>query len=764
MDTISRNAKKQDNVVKVKDVLLLNERVFSICDAWPLTRSYANFVIFVSYFTFHMACVYMDLFDALGNLEAMVDNIIDNTVGTATYFILFLFRFNKLIRRAIIIVKQEIAESRFENAEEMRLYFAYHNISDKFGRYAVRIAAVTAVLWYCTPILHLLKPTSGGDNRTSKAYVLPFRMHTFFNYEDDFKNFIIMYLYQSPLVFVALCHISAVSLLLSLVLHVCGKFSILSYRIQNILTRSDINLNKEIKSFVIAHTKLMVTTNFINSALQIFLLIELLQTSIRMAVLIYMILLNPTKNLVSTLTYGLYILIVTSILYLYSFMGERLSYESSKINEAYYDTDWHNLSAHNQKLLLLVMSFGRQTLYITAGKFYTFSLNGFIDDDAVIVNDVFLVHERIFSVTGAWPLRKSYIHFTLYSLYIFVHIIMMYMDLFDVLGDLNGMVDNVMDNTAITTTFFMFFLLRFNKLIKQAITIIKQEIADIKFENVEEMRLYFAYHNISDRFSRYVIAASFVVVFLIYLLPLIQLINHNSNESNETSKVYELPSRAYDLIGYQHNLHIFIAMYLYQLPLVHVGFSHTVAVSMILSMVLHVCGKFSILSYRIQNIPVKSNVDLNSRIKELVIAHIKLLTTTNLINSALQIFLLADLSQTVIRLGVVMYVILVNVTGNFMGNLTYCLYILVVVLILYLYSFIGERLMYESSKVTEAYYDTDWHNLSARNKKLLLLVMCAGRQPMHFTAGKFYTFSLNGFIGVIKTAFGYVSLLRTVVT
>lgn len=59
----------------------------------------------------------MDLIGAFGNLEAMVKNIIDKTVARATYRILFLLRFNKLIERAIIIVKEEVANSKFKNAK-----------------------------------------------------------------------------------------------------------------------------------------------------------------------------------------------------------------------------------------------------------------------------------------------------------------------------------------------------------------------------------------------------------------------------------------------------------------------------------------------------------------------------------------------------------------------------------------------------------------------------------------------------------------------
>ncbi|CAL7944634.1 unnamed protein product [Xylocopa violacea] len=244
-------------VTKVKDVLVLNERVFSICDAWPLKKNYTNFVAYMCYLTVHMVIMYMDLFDAFGNLEAVVDNVMDNTIATAVYFILFLLRFDKMIERAIVIVKQEIAEARFEDVEEMRLYFVYHKISDKFGRYAVAVTTTIAVLWYLTPMLQLLKPNSGEGNETN-AYALPFRVHAFFDYQDDFRAFMFMFLYQFPLMFIALCHINAVSLLLSLVLHVCGKFSILSYRIKNIPIKSHVNLDNKIKELVIAHIKLIL--------------------------------------------------------------------------------------------------------------------------------------------------------------------------------------------------------------------------------------------------------------------------------------------------------------------------------------------------------------------------------------------------------------------------------------------------------------------------------------------------------------------------
>ncbi|XP_076388036.1 uncharacterized protein LOC105663312 isoform X1 [Megachile rotundata] len=278
----------RDQETQIKDVLILNERVFWICDAWPLNNSYRKFVMYMSYLSVHMVIMYMDLYDVMGDLELMVENIIDNTIATTTYLMLFLFRFSKLIKNVVAMVKRELAENDFRNNDEKQLYLSYNIISDNFGKYAVRTTAVIAVMWYITPMLELLQG-SGNDNST--MYRLPFRVHSFLDYEDNLKNYMLMYAYQMPLMFIALLHISSISLLLSLVLHVCGKFSILSYRIQNIAEDSKNSFQRRVKELVERHVELIMTANTLNSALQYILAMELIQTSIRMAVLMYTILL-----------------------------------------------------------------------------------------------------------------------------------------------------------------------------------------------------------------------------------------------------------------------------------------------------------------------------------------------------------------------------------------------------------------------------------------------------------------------------------------
>ncbi|XP_046141445.1 uncharacterized protein LOC114878428 [Osmia bicornis bicornis] len=765
-----------DKKVEIKDVLLLNERVFSICDAWPLSNSYKKLVMYLSYLSVHLVIMNMDLYDVMGELELMVENIVDNTIATTTYFMLFLFRFSKLLKNVITTTKDELSRNEFRNNEEMQLYLSYNNISDNFGRYAVTTTAVIAVMWYITPMLELLKATSLSEkDNSSKIYRLPFRIHSWLDYEDNLQNYILMYVYQMPLTLIALLHISSISLLLSLVLHVCGKFSILSYRIQNITEDATDSFQRRVKEMVDRHVELILRANSLNSALQIFLAIELTQTSIRMAVLMYTILLSD--DIVDIFTYGLYVTIVTLMLYLYSYIGERLEYESRKVNDAFYDADWLKLSIRNQKFLLYCMSNGRKTLHLTAGKFYSFSLPGFIQVEARVYNnrrllqekdgvrDVLVLNERVYSMCDVWPFSNTYKKFVISVSYLSVHLVAMNLNLYDVIGDLTETVKNITDSAIMTTTFLMIFQIRFSKLLRKVLIIVKEELANGDFENVNELDLYLSYNRISYNFGKYAIRGSFTTWLGWYTGPLLHVLLSGSVTGKSNDSVsYELPFAARAFIDYEDNFQNYLIMFVYQLPIMFVALMHINTVSLIFTLVLHVCGKFSILSHRIQNIQVDSLTvnQFRNRIKELVNTHLKLIAMAKMINAALDTILLIELVQTSIRLGVLVYMLSTEM-GNLVNTLRCTLYISAVTGILYLYSFIGECMAQESKKVNEAYYDSNWLKLSTKDQKILLLCMIAGRRTMYISVGKVYEFSLFGFIGIMKTSFGFVSLLQAVI-
>lgn len=142
-------------------MFLLNERVFYLFDAWPFGKKYTKFVMYITYLTIYMVPMNMDLIYAFGNLEAVIENIIESVVIITTYFLLIMLRFNKMVKHSIFIVKEEVEKIKFDSIEEKRLYFTYYNISDKFGRIAITSTCGVTVLMYLIPMLQLLKYDSG---------------------------------------------------------------------------------------------------------------------------------------------------------------------------------------------------------------------------------------------------------------------------------------------------------------------------------------------------------------------------------------------------------------------------------------------------------------------------------------------------------------------------------------------------------------------------------------------------------------------------
>lgn len=91
-----------------------------------------------------------------------------------------------------------------------------------------------------------------SDNGT---FVLPYRIHTFFDIANT-RTYVLMYLYLFPMFYNSVCHMASVCLLVILVFHICGEFSILSYRIKNVQTYSRDALEVRIRSFVRMHLKI----------------------------------------------------------------------------------------------------------------------------------------------------------------------------------------------------------------------------------------------------------------------------------------------------------------------------------------------------------------------------------------------------------------------------------------------------------------------------------------------------------------------------
>ncbi|KAF7410511.1 hypothetical protein HZH68_004892 [Vespula germanica] len=81
---------------------------------------------------------------------------------------------------------------------------------------------------------------------------------------------------------------------------------------------------------------------------------------------------------------------------------------------------------------------------------------------------------------------------------------------------------------------------------------------------------------------------------------------------------------------------------------------------------------------------------------------------------------------------------------------------------LYLYCYVGEMLIVESSAIGTSAYMSEWFNMFPKDARNILFVMHRSSIPLRLTAGKFGTISMEMFSNILRTSVGYLSVLLTV--
>ncbi|XP_078052111.1 uncharacterized protein LOC144478235 isoform X2 [Augochlora pura] len=608
-----------------------------------------------------------------------------------------------------------------KNAEERRLYYKYNNISWKFGKYATVFQLVLIILMSFRPLIHLSAQYYAGESNATIFYTLPFQAHIFFDYQNNIIIYFILYVYQLPMIYVAMFHIAEVSFIVTMVLHLCGKFSILCFRIRNVSTKPSSLFQKDIKSVVNQHLELRKMSEILNNNFYLLLLIEYISCSSRLSLSMYVVLTTLDTDPVAAANFVMYTLDVTAYLYLYSYIGEQLRCESQNIADALYNIEWQEMTNKDRRVLLMCMTNGQKTECLTAGKFYEFSLFGFTK----------------LATLQLW-------------------------DMCDVIRDFNALIEIATELPLTLSILYGLLLIRANK---KLIVVVDRIQSDIKgalsFEDDEERQVYQKYNNISFYFGKYVSMFAFFISYMLYATPLIDLLTRSRPDQDNNTRPYVLPFRSHMFFDYHYNTKVYTLIYLYQLPVAFLGVYHAAEASLIVTSTLHICAKMSMLACRIRKSLTKSPAHFQQRMKTMVIEHLELTKMTDILNNCFRQILLVEYLNCSFRLGVTMYVVLITLQKDTVVAFNFILYTIIVAAWLYLYSYIGEQLLQESHEVGEAFYNTDWTDITSNDRRSLVICLMNGQKPLYLMAGKFYRFTLFGYSDIVKTAMAFLSVLRT---
>ncbi|XP_014204687.1 uncharacterized protein LOC106636704 [Copidosoma floridanum] len=82
--------------------------------------------------------------------------------------------------------------------------------------------------------------------------------------------------------------------------------------------------------------------------------------------------------------------------------------------------------------------------------------------------------------------------------------------------------------------------------------------------------------------------------------------------------------------------------------------------------------------------------------------------------------------------------------------------------VIYLLSWLGQRIIDESDNLFLATYTGQWYQLSEKSKVLLKIMRYRSVRPCVLTAGIFFALNHENFVKIVKTGFSYMACLRSV--
>ncbi|XP_025270552.1 odorant receptor 13a-like isoform X2 [Camponotus floridanus] len=187
----------------------------------------------------------------------------------------------------------------------------------------------------------------------------------------------------------------------------------------------------------------------------------------------------------------------------------------------------------------------------------------------------------------------------------------------------------------------------------------------------------------------------------------------------------------------------------------------------IATLVLHTCGQLANLRQELINLHNCTKTRFQTKLRKIVRKHEYLNSFAETIEDCFNMMLLIQMVGCSLQLCFQCLQAFMAIIGEINEFLAFqiiflMIYVVYILLQLYLYCYIGERLLVESTKIAYAAYDCSWYNLSAYEAKSLIIIMCRAQSPLQITAGRFCSFNRELFSEVLKKSVTYMSCLYAI--
>ncbi|XP_066602213.1 odorant receptor 13a-like [Prorops nasuta] len=299
-------------------------------------------------------------------------------------------------------------------------------------------------------------------------------------------------------------------------------------------------------------------------------------------------------------------------------------------------------------------------------------------------------------------------------------------------------------------------------LISDLIIDMKQDYYSDNYLTPEEVLGILRYSGISKLYIKTAFPAAAITATFWYLRPLVHhdtgLIIYLGNGTEPHALPYRI---RYDLLFDIQDLKTYIAVYVCQgflVPVIFIGFIGTDC--LLVTMALHICGQYAVLSTRIQS-TLRDSMGFEKHFSNIVKRHIHLIRIGKNLDDFCNLIVLFELLCTTILLCITGYNWIAD--GQNTNFIIFGLYVITQLLLLLGYCLIGECLIAESTGIADAFYTCEWYIIPPKYVRMISICICRSQYAATITAGRFMVLSLSSFTEVLKTSAAYLSVLRKMI-
>ncbi|KAL2732097.1 odorant receptor 13a-like [Vespula squamosa] len=362
--------------------------------------------------------------------------------------------------------------------------------------------------------------------------------------------------------------------------------------------------------------------------------------------------------------------------------------------------------------------------------------------------------ERAMRFVGTWPPKNFQPISFFFQIYLIVHCSLAIIEIAVNITDMEYVISCLMENVFNVIALLKISICKIKrKSLAKFIDDIRSDFTLTNYYFDEEKMAFINYNKFSRKFVIVLLIGSFVASSMYYFFSLainveIECFWYYITVLTNSSYGYRLPYRVWLLIE-PTNVVTYACLCLYQFLIIpSIVFGYVGTDCLFVSLVLHVSGLFSALSYKVKYV-LNDSCDREKRLKQLIIRHVRLIRLSESLEEDFNLVILLQLIGSILQFCIVGYDALVrSANGDITMLLSFLLIGSAVTCVLLVYCYIGECLIKESSVLSDSLYLCEWYNISKGEKKLMHICMLRSTNEMRLTSGKFFVLSLTTFTDV----------------